>query len=175
MNDLEAQTVVIIGGSSGMGLGAAQVAATQGATVIIAAHSQDKLDKALTQIEGQAKALAVDITDESSTRQLFEQIEQLDHLLITAALGARGEFLKQSIADARRYMDSKFWGAYTAAYYAVPRMPPHGSLTFLSGTLKSQTRSWVKYGDNESNGGRRTGESAGGGTCPFAREYHSSR
>ena len=135
MNDLAAQTVVIIGGSSGMGLGAAQVAAAEGARVIIAAHSQDKLNDALAKIEGQASALTVDITDESSIRQLFEQIEHLDHLLITAAPGSRGEFLKQSIADARRYMDSKFWGAYIAAYYAAPRMSKQGSITFLSGGL----------------------------------------
>lgn len=135
MTDLKGQTVVIIGGSSGMGLGAAQVAATHGADVVIAGHSQEKLDDALQKIEGQARSQFVDITDEASIRQLFEQVGQLDHLFITAAPGSRGEFLKQSIADARAYLDGKFWGAYTATYYAVPRMLQHGSITFLSGGL----------------------------------------
>ena len=135
MSDLKGQTVVIIGGSSGMGLGTAKAAAIQGAAVVIAGHSEEKLENALKEIEGQARALSVDITKEESICQLFEQIGQLDHLFITAAPGSRGEFLGQSIADARSYMEGKFWGAYISAYYAAPRMTKHGSITFLSGGL----------------------------------------
>lgn len=135
MSKLEGQTVVIIGGSSGMGLGAAQVAASEGAEVIIASHSQAKLDAALDKIDGQARALQVDILDEDSIDQLFKEVGQLDHLFITAAPGSRGGFLEQSIEEARKYVDSKFWGAYTCAYYAAPRMSERGSITFITGGL----------------------------------------
>ena len=135
MNDLKGQTVVIVGGSSGMGLGTAQVAVTHGATVVIASNSQQKLDAALKAIHGQARAIQVDLLDEESVRQLFEQVGQLDHLFITAAPGSRGGFLTQSITSARSYMDGKFWGSYISAYYAAPRMSKHGSITFLSGGL----------------------------------------
>ncbi|MGF1479068.1 MAG: SDR family oxidoreductase [Cyanophyceae cyanobacterium] len=134
MNKLQGQTVVIIGGSSGMGLGAAQAAAAEGATVVIASHSQDKLDKALEQINGHAKALQLDILDRNSIRQLFEEVGQLDHLFITAAPGSRGKFL-DSIDSARQYMEGKFWGSYTCAYYAAPKMSERGSITFITGGL----------------------------------------
>lgn len=133
MSELEGQTVVIVGGSSGMGLGAAQVAAKAGASVIIASHSQEKMDAAISKIDG-IKGIQVDILNEQSIQQLFEQVGQLNHLFVTAAPGSRGEFLKQSINDARKYMDGKFWGSYTCAYYAAAKIS-QGSITFLSGGL----------------------------------------
>lgn len=134
MSELEGQTIVIVGGSSGMGLGAAQVAAKAGASVIIASHSQEKMDAAISQIDGKVKGIQVDILNEQSIQQLFEQVGQLNHLFVTAAPGSRGEFLKQSINDARKYMDGKFWGSYTCAYYAASKIS-QGSITFLSGGL----------------------------------------
>lgn len=135
MSALEGQTVVIVGGSSGMGLGAAQVAAQQGASVVIASHSPEKIDAAIAKIDGQVKGIQADILNEESISQLFEQVGQLNHLFVTAAPGSRGEFLKQSIGDAKKYMDGKFWGSYTCAYYAASKLLPQGSITFLSGGL----------------------------------------
>lgn len=59
---------------------------------------------------------------------------QQQKLLLLVRSGSRGEFLKQSINDARKYMDGKFWGSYTCAYYAAAKIS-QGSITFLSGGL----------------------------------------
>lgn len=138
MNSLSKKTVVIVGGSGGMGLGAAQVAATSGANVIITSHSADKLDAALATIqptEGAVNAEIIDVTSEASVHDGFNRIGSLDHLLITASPGSSGKFLEQSVESAKSYMDGKYWGTYRVAYHAIPRMPEDSSVTFLSGGL----------------------------------------
>src|SRR5262245_25835519 len=76
----------------------------------------------------------VDVTDEASVRHLFDDIGELDHLLVTASAGTPGAFLDQDLAAARSFMDGKFFGSWTCARYAAPRLPDtRGSITFVTG------------------------------------------
>jgi NAD(P)-dependent dehydrogenase (short-subunit alcohol dehydrogenase family) len=75
----------------------------------------------------------VDSTDEASVRALFESVGELDHLLVTASRGQTGVFLEQDLAQARTYMDGKFFGSWTCARYAAPRVRSRGSITFVTG------------------------------------------
>ena len=130
---IENESVVIIGGSSGMGLAIAEEAADAGAAVIIAGRSQGKLNDAQRAISGDITTHIVDLSDEGSIRKLFESIGSFDHLVITGSSVKTGQLRELSLADARASMDSKFWGLYTAARYA--RIRPRGSMTFFSGIL----------------------------------------
>jgi NAD(P)-dependent dehydrogenase (short-subunit alcohol dehydrogenase family) len=130
---IENELVVIIGGSSGMGLAIAKEAADAGAAVIIAGRSQGKLDDAQRAISGDVTSHIVDLSDEGSVTKLFESIGPFDHLVVTGSSVKTGPLRELSLADARASMDSKFWGAYTAARYA--RIRPRGSVTFFSGIL----------------------------------------
>lgn len=130
---LQGQQLLIVGGSSGMGLGTAQLADAYGADVIIASHSEEKLAQALGTLSSRAKAIPVDLTQESSIRQLLEQIPPLDHLLITAGPGSRSKFLEDPLQTARDYLEGKFWSAYVLTRYAVPKLRHNGSVTFVSG------------------------------------------
>jgi NAD(P)-dependent dehydrogenase (short-subunit alcohol dehydrogenase family) len=130
---IESQSVVIIGGSSGIGLAIAKEAVDAGADVTIAGRSQNKLDQARQAIAGDVTALTVDVSDEQSLKNFFKQIGGLDHLIVTGASVKTGPWHEFSVADARASMDSKFWGQYMAAHYAQIR--PQGSITFFSGIL----------------------------------------
>lgn len=130
---IENESVVIIGGSSGMGLAIAKEAADAGAAVIIAGRSQGKLDEAIRVIAGDVATYIVDLSDEGSVMKLFQSIGSFDHLVITGSSVKTGQLRELSLADARASMDSKFWGAYMAARYAQIR--PKGSITFFSGIL----------------------------------------
>ncbi|GAB4460088.1 MAG: SDR family oxidoreductase [Armatimonadaceae bacterium] len=125
--------MVIIGGSSGMGLGAARAAAAQGASVILGGHSPEKVEAAAAEIGDGATGYVVDVTQEDAIREFFDRMEHLDHLMVTAAPGSTGKFREQSPQDARSYMEGKFWTAYICAWYAAPKMPPTGSMVFISG------------------------------------------
>lgn len=128
---LQGQTVVIIGGTSGMGLGTAYAAQKAGATVIIAGRKPiAEPDHHLS-----AEYRFVDVTDEVSVKRLFEQTGEFDHLLITAAPapGTWDNFLNQDVKAAQTYLNYKFWGSWAAARYAAPHIKTPGSITFLTG------------------------------------------
>jgi NAD(P)-dependent dehydrogenase (short-subunit alcohol dehydrogenase family) len=60
-------------------------------------------------------------------------VGELDHLLVTASPGSPGAFLEQDLASARTYMDGKFFGSWTCARFAAPRIRARGSITFVTG------------------------------------------
>lgn len=140
MKDLSGKNVVVIGGSSGMGLAIVHEAASIGASVTIGAHSQDSIDRALesvetASVEGDVSARLVDLTDDASVEAFFDAMERVDHLVVTASPGGQSRFGTSSVAEAHSYMEGKFWGSYRAAHYAHRLIPEDGSLLLLSGGL----------------------------------------
>jgi NAD(P)-dependent dehydrogenase (short-subunit alcohol dehydrogenase family) len=129
MTALEGQRVVVVGGTSGMGLATVHATLAQGAEVV-AAGRRPVADR--QPIAG-VHQLEVDITDEESVRALFDKVGELDHLLVTATAGATGAFLDQDLAAARSFMDGKFFGSWACARYAAPRLADRGSITFVTG------------------------------------------
>ena len=133
---LTGQKVVVIGGSSGMGLATAQAAAHAGASVTIASSSMDRLDTALATLPAGADAVVVDSRDEDAIAALFEHVGHLDHLVYTAGDSvAPRPLVDQSLDEARRKLDVRFWGTVAAVKHAVPRMSPQGSISLTTGTV----------------------------------------
>jgi NAD(P)-dependent dehydrogenase (short-subunit alcohol dehydrogenase family) len=130
------QRVVIVGGTSGMGAGAAKAAVEAGAEIIVAGRS------AVPQPEAQSyESLALDMTDEVAVREAFERIGRLDHLLVTASPSAViGPLVEQDPRSAHAFMHGKFFGSWNCARHAAPRMSPGGSITFLSGASSVRPR-----------------------------------
>jgi NAD(P)-dependent dehydrogenase (short-subunit alcohol dehydrogenase family) len=129
MTRMDGQRVVVIGGTSGMGLATVRAAAALGAEVV-AAGRRPLADR--EPVAG-ARQVEVDLTSEASVRSLFEDVGDLDHLVVTASPGTPGAFLDQDLAGARTFMDGKFFGSWTAARYAAPRLRAGGSITFVTG------------------------------------------
>jgi NAD(P)-dependent dehydrogenase (short-subunit alcohol dehydrogenase family) len=138
MSALQGQQVVVIGGSSGMGLATAQAAAAAGARVTIAGRDEGKLARAAGSIGAGTSGRRLDITDEAAVQRFFAGLDGLDHLVVTAhassvVTGAIDTLANMSVAAARAFMETKFWGPFTVAKYAVPRLSAHGSIVFFSG------------------------------------------
>ncbi len=130
------QHIVIIGGSSGMGLATARAAAAAGAAVTIASGDQGRLDAALAGLPGSCAGAVVDTRSEADLAALFARAGQLDHVVYTAgdALGQRAlEGL--SLDEARQLFEVRFWGAVAAVKHAAPRLRPGGSIVLTSGTV----------------------------------------
>jgi NAD(P)-dependent dehydrogenase (short-subunit alcohol dehydrogenase family) len=121
--------VVVVGGTSGMGLATARAAAAQGADVIAAGR---RPVEGRAPIEGVQHA-QVDVTDEGSVRALFDGLDSLDHLFVSSSPGAPGPLLEQDLAAARTFVDGKLLGSWMCARYAAPRMSVGGSITFVTG------------------------------------------
>lgn len=134
---MKQQKILVIGGSSGIGLATAKVMADLGYEILIASRSKEKLDKAIHTI-GQGKGLVLDISKEDSIIEFFSSLESFHHLVISAADFITGPFLELSLQEARRFFDSKFWGQYCAAKYGAKKIQKGGSITFFSGVASQK-------------------------------------
>jgi len=131
--NLKDKRIVIVGGTSGIGLATARAAAVRGAEVVIGARHYDKLEKAKKEIGGQVEGLTLDVTDEAEIRAFFEWVGKFDHLTTPGSTIHGGPFLSLDSATAWADFQSKFWGQYLAAKYGAPRLRPGGSIVLFSG------------------------------------------
>jgi len=115
MQSLRNQRILIIGGSSGIGLATAVGAIAAGATVTIASRNQEKLDAAAATLDDVARTALLDTGDNALVEKFFQQEEPWDHIVISAAQTKGGPVRSLSLGDAEAAMESKFWGAYRVA------------------------------------------------------------
>ncbi len=136
---LNGKSIVILGGSAGIGLAVGKRAAGQGANVVIASHSADRVARAVAEVKAVAGAAsvtghAVDLRSQPAVRALFEQLGPIDHMVYTA-----GEPLLISplsdldLAAARSFFELRYWGALSAIQAASPRLSRDGSIVLTSG------------------------------------------
>ena len=135
---LHGAQVVVIGGSSGIGLAAAKLARQAGADVTIASRSQDKLTQAQREI-GEVRLVAADITNEGDVGQVFEGLSRVDHVVVAAGAIHNGRIVDNDLATLRRIIDERIWGVAYVVRHAAPKMS-QGSITFTSGGLSSRPR-----------------------------------
>lgn len=135
---LKNQRVVIIGGSSGIGLATAKQAVDQGAKVIIAGRSQDKLAKAQQFLGLDSTEIhSLDNQNEEDLKSFFEKIGNFDHLFTPGASYVRGP-ITSSLEIAHSCFNAKFWPQYNAVKYAIPYINPKGSIVLMSGAFSQR-------------------------------------
>jgi NAD(P)-dependent dehydrogenase (short-subunit alcohol dehydrogenase family) len=133
---LAGKKVVVVGGSSGIGLSTAELAGREGADVIIASRNAARLDAIAEKMN--AIAIPTDVTDDRSVANLFKSSGPVDHAVVTAAQLRSGPFKTVAMEDVRSTFEGKFWGAWRVAREAQFRAG--GSLTLVSGFLSVRPR-----------------------------------
>src|SRR3989454_6060638 len=133
-NGLQDKRVVVLGGSSGIGLEVAKQAASQGASVVIASSSAERVQKAVESIGGEAQGQAVDVSDERAVATFFSKLGAFDHLVFTAGDSLHlHDLAATDLQQARRAFELRYWAALAAVKYGSPHIRKEGSIVLTTG------------------------------------------
>jgi len=148
MATLEGKTIVVVGGSSGIGFGVAKQSLLSGAShVIIGSSSEANIQSALQRLQaavagkgavGQLTGHVVDAKQSSSVRAFIGAVGEIDHLVWTSGDPLRVGFPDMDLDSHRDLFDVRFWGAAVAAQSAKIR--PGGSITLTIGQAVARPR-----------------------------------
>jgi NAD(P)-dependent dehydrogenase (short-subunit alcohol dehydrogenase family) len=128
------QTLVVIGGSAGIGLETARRARLQGADVILTGRNPDRLRHAAHELDAVSTS-AFDATDPASLRHFFQDLPKpVDHVMVTAGGSYYARLADLDFAQARRALDEHLWLPLQVARHAADTVRPGGSLLFITGT-----------------------------------------
>jgi NAD(P)-dependent dehydrogenase (short-subunit alcohol dehydrogenase family) len=132
--ELLGQTVVVIGGSAGIGLETGRRARAEGAKLILTGRNPERLELAARELGALSNA-AFDATDFERLERFFDGLPTpIDHVMVTAGGPYFGRLADMDFAQARRNVDERFWLPLHIARCAVGKVRPGGTLLFMSGT-----------------------------------------
>jgi NAD(P)-dependent dehydrogenase (short-subunit alcohol dehydrogenase family) len=132
--DLLGQTVVVIGGSAGIGLETARRARAEGAEVILTGRNPDRLERAAREL-GALSSEAFDAADPDRLARFFRDLPTpIDHVMVTAGRPYYARLADLDFARAHREVDEHLWLMLHLARETVGKMRPGGTLLFMSGT-----------------------------------------
>jgi len=131
---LNGQTVVVIGGSSGIGLETARRARSEGADVIITGRNADRLRTAADELGG-AESVAFDAHHSAALQTFFRNLTtQVDHVLVTAGGPYYAPLREMDLSEALGSVHDHLQVILQVAQESIDRVRPGGSLLFVSGT-----------------------------------------
>lgn len=142
---LNGKTIIVIGGSSGIGAAVAKQAVARGAHVVLAGR------RLTSTVENGVRSEQVDVTDAASLQRLFETVGRFDHLVYTAGPAVQAKALIETDLDlAQENFNVKLWGSLRAIQSALPFLDERGSITLTSGQLgrKTVAGQFIKTGIN---------------------------
>ena len=132
--ELLGQTVVVIGGSAGIGLETARKARAEGAEVVLTGRDADRLQRAALDLDARDSA-AFDANDPVSLDRFFDGLpDQIDHVMVTAGGPHYGPLLQLDSDQVRRAMSEHVVLALDVARHAVGKVRPGGTLLLMGGT-----------------------------------------
>src|SRR5258708_8098898 len=143
--ELSGKRIVVLGGSSGIGLAVAQQAVAQGATAIIASSNADRVKQAVATLDGKAEAHTLDLSNERDIQTFFQKIGDFDHLVFTAGDTLQlNELVATDLTKARHAFKLRYWAALAAVKYASPHIRKQGSIVLTTGDAgRRPHRGWT--------------------------------
>jgi NAD(P)-dependent dehydrogenase (short-subunit alcohol dehydrogenase family) len=132
--ELLGQTVVLIGGSAGIGLETARRARGEGADVVLTGRDPERLERAARDVDARSTA-AFDATDATALKRFFDGLaDPIDHVLVTGPGPSYVPLLEMDADQVRQALGDHVVLGLEVARAAAGKMRPGGSLTFMGGT-----------------------------------------
>ncbi len=143
--ELSGKRIVVLGGSSGIGLAVAQRAVAQGATAIIASSNAERVKQAVATLDGKAEGHALDLSNERDIQNFFQKIGDFDHLVFTAGDALQLNALAATdLTKARHAFELRYWAVLAAVKYASKSIRKGGSIVLTTGVAGQRPhKGWV--------------------------------
>ena len=133
-SELLGQTVVVIGGSAGIGFETARRARVEGANVILTGRNPERLQRAAIEL-GALSTAAFDAADPAALERFFRDLPTpIDHVMVTAGRPHYGRLVDMDFAQTRQALDEHLLLVLQVARHAAGKMRPGGTLLFMGGT-----------------------------------------
>jgi NAD(P)-dependent dehydrogenase (short-subunit alcohol dehydrogenase family) len=131
---LAGQTVVVIGGTAGIGLETARLARAEGAKLVLAARNPERLQQVASEL-GALHSAAFDATDFERLAQFFGELPSpIDHVLVTGPGPYYAPLAEFDFEKARRDVEGHLFLPMQVARLAANKVRPGGTLLFMGGT-----------------------------------------
>jgi NAD(P)-dependent dehydrogenase (short-subunit alcohol dehydrogenase family) len=131
---LAGQIVVVIGGTSGIGLATARRASLEGAKVIITGRDHERLQHAATQVDAMSTA-AFDATDADKLARFFGDLPgPVDHVMVTAGTSYYAPLADLDFTMVQRALDEHLLLILRVAGHAARAVRPEGTMLYMTGT-----------------------------------------
>jgi NAD(P)-dependent dehydrogenase (short-subunit alcohol dehydrogenase family) len=140
---LDGKRIVIIGGTSGIGLAVARGALAEGAEVVVGSSQAANVETATRRLGNRSSGRVIDVKDEESVAAFFGEAGPFDHLVFTAGdWGGRGPrvMTETDFAKAADLYAVRHWGALATIKHGLPLMREGGSITLTNGMIAHRPR-----------------------------------
>jgi NAD(P)-dependent dehydrogenase (short-subunit alcohol dehydrogenase family) len=132
--ELAGQTVVVIGGSSGIGLETARRARSEGASVVLTGRDPTRLRNAANELDALSTS-AFDATDQAQLEKFFQELSNpINHVMVTAGGSYYAALAEMDFAKVRSSLDEHVLLPLQVARQSAGKVRPGGTLVFMTGT-----------------------------------------
>ena len=132
--ELKGQTVVVIGGSAGIGFETARRARAEGASLVLTGRDPERLRQAARELEP-LSTTAFDASEAAPLEQFFRDLPTpVDHVMVTAGRPTYGRLLDMDFEQLRRALEEHLLLAIRVARHAARKVRPGGTLLLMGGT-----------------------------------------
>lgn len=143
--NLKDKTIIVIGGSSGIGLAVATMAHALGANVTLTSRDVNKALAVATGLGSTVKGLALDIDNEQAVQELFHSFAQIDHIYIAAGSTKLGPVTAGDLEENMLAFNTRLFGSLRVVRAVANKINPSGSIVFTGGvsTDRPIAGAWV--------------------------------
>jgi NAD(P)-dependent dehydrogenase (short-subunit alcohol dehydrogenase family) len=132
--ELSEKRIVILGGSSGIGLAVAQQVVARRARAIIASSNADRVKQAIATLEEKAEGHTLDLSNERDIQNFFQKVGDFDHLVFTAGDTLQlNDLAATDLAKARHAFELRYWAVLAAVKHASGHIRKDGSIVLTTG------------------------------------------
>lgn len=132
------ESIIVVGGTSGIGRRIAQTLADRGESVVITGRDAGRAQSIAAEIGGKTTAIAVDLAQPQTIAQCFADVGKVKHIVLAAVERDQNSARKYDIDRAVRLVTLKLVGYTEVVHQLVPRLVPDASILLFGGLAKER-------------------------------------